>query len=330
MKWYRKAADKNYPYAEVHIGQMYATGDGVTKNEVEAVKWYRRSADHGDATAQRFLGNRYISGKGVPKDEVEAVKWWRKAAEQGESEAQHNIGVTYTEGLGGFPKDPTEAVKWYCKAADQGYVTSAAKLGEIYDKGIGVPKDDLKSINWYKKAAEKGDLISQFNLGQIYRNGRQGIQNDAEASKWNRKAIEQIDPESPGMCESASWNYLIGLEGGANLEVSYYNKESVRKTENGFMLWVAKTNKPARMMPSPNGEVKVRMFREKVEYSKDFKFKRTLECQMFGERGEMVAEFTNTQNVRGIEMAPGTIEREVAIQISKKINKNGIAVKRKN
>jgi TPR repeat protein len=43
----------------------------------------RIKAEHGDAEAQYNLGILYHDGQGVPRDDAEAVKWYRKAAEQG-------------------------------------------------------------------------------------------------------------------------------------------------------------------------------------------------------------------------------------------------------
>ena len=47
----------------------------------------REKAEKGDAGAQISLGLMYANGEGVPEDDVEAVKWYRKAAEQGHDEA---------------------------------------------------------------------------------------------------------------------------------------------------------------------------------------------------------------------------------------------------
>ena len=49
-------------------------------------------AEKGDSTAQYFLGAMYAKGEGVPKDNAEAVKWFRKAAEQGHTDAQYILG----------------------------------------------------------------------------------------------------------------------------------------------------------------------------------------------------------------------------------------------
>ena len=53
----------------------------------------RPLAAKGEAWAQYFLGVSYGSGEGVPKNDAEAVKWYRLAAEQGNVAAQHNLGV---------------------------------------------------------------------------------------------------------------------------------------------------------------------------------------------------------------------------------------------
>ena len=78
-----KAAEQGDAEAQYHLGRAYHYGDGVPKNDVEAVRWTRKAAEQGHVKAQSNLGVAYYWGKGVPKDFVEAVKWTRKAAEQG-------------------------------------------------------------------------------------------------------------------------------------------------------------------------------------------------------------------------------------------------------
>jgi TPR repeat protein len=49
---------------------MYANGEGVPKDAVEAVKWWHLAAEQGDAGAQANLGFMYENGQGVPEDDV--------------------------------------------------------------------------------------------------------------------------------------------------------------------------------------------------------------------------------------------------------------------
>lgn len=93
-------AEKGDALAQLNLGYCYNTGQGVTKDEVEAVKWYRKAAEQGNAQAQDSLGVCYSNGYGVAKDNAEAVKWYRKAAEQGYAEAQLNLGWCYSNGFG--------------------------------------------------------------------------------------------------------------------------------------------------------------------------------------------------------------------------------------
>ena len=53
--------------AQVYLGLMYATGEGVGKNEAEAIRWYRAAAEQGQAQAQFLLGSMYDVGPSRPK-----------------------------------------------------------------------------------------------------------------------------------------------------------------------------------------------------------------------------------------------------------------------
>ena len=101
--------------------RSHRKGEGVTRDYGDAViKWCRKTAEEGNAEAQHNLALMYAKGEGLPQDWVEAVRWCQKAADQGHAGAQYNLGVAHQTGVG-VPKDPAEAVKWYRKAADQGY-----------------------------------------------------------------------------------------------------------------------------------------------------------------------------------------------------------------
>ena len=71
---------------------MYHKGEGLEKDNQEAMKWFLKAAEHGHARAQNAIGRMYNFGEGVKQDYQEAMKWYLKAAEQGDAHAQHNIG----------------------------------------------------------------------------------------------------------------------------------------------------------------------------------------------------------------------------------------------
>ncbi|MGD0207384.1 MAG: tetratricopeptide repeat-containing serine protease family protein [Verrucomicrobiota bacterium] len=129
VKWFRKAADQNFAYAQYNLGVCYADGLGVAKDEVEAVKWYRMAAEQGLANAQCNLGICYFFGRGVTQDYAEAVKWYHKAAYQGDDVAQYNLGLSYVKGQG-VTKNYLEAYIWLNLAAVQGN-KQAASLRDV-------------------------------------------------------------------------------------------------------------------------------------------------------------------------------------------------------
>jgi hypothetical protein len=67
---------------------MYAQGEGVNKDMLEASKWWLKAAVRGDAAAQYALGLMYVRGDGVAQDLNQALKWWYLSASQGFERAQ--------------------------------------------------------------------------------------------------------------------------------------------------------------------------------------------------------------------------------------------------
>ena len=74
------------------LGPLVQAQDILSAQEI--AEW-RALAEQGHAEAQFTLGAMYAAGEGVPQDFVEAVRWYRLAAEQGHAWAQYNLGVRY-------------------------------------------------------------------------------------------------------------------------------------------------------------------------------------------------------------------------------------------
>ena len=117
-------------------------------------------AEAGDLVAQVELGKIYAKGEGVAKDEKEAVKWYLKAAEQGNLEAQMFLGAVYIRGKG-VPKSSKDSAKWYLLAAEQGNATAQCQVSRMHLSGAGVPKDDIQAYKWANLAAAQGDMAAK-------------------------------------------------------------------------------------------------------------------------------------------------------------------------
>src|SRR6266542_2119424 len=88
LKEVRAKAEAGDAESEVELGVCYEDGEGVAKDQVEAVKWYRKAAEQNDAEGQLYLGLSYVKGEGVAEDLVEAYKWLLLAARQGDESAK--------------------------------------------------------------------------------------------------------------------------------------------------------------------------------------------------------------------------------------------------
>ena len=85
-------------------------------NYPDALAKLKPLAAKGDVDAQFFLGVMYAKGQGVQQDHLQALAWYLEAAEQGDVQAQSKLGVMYGNGHGVF-QDFVQAHKWYSLAA---------------------------------------------------------------------------------------------------------------------------------------------------------------------------------------------------------------------
>jgi len=76
----RKPAQRGHPVAQQILGDIYAFGVGLPKDQRQAAVWYKRAANAGNARAQVSLGGMLIAGNGVDKNPAEGLKWVKLAA----------------------------------------------------------------------------------------------------------------------------------------------------------------------------------------------------------------------------------------------------------
>ncbi len=146
-------ANKGDATAQFEVAREYAAGQGVAKDDAEALGWFKKAAAQGHTKAEVSLGSIYAHGFGVPADFVESIRWYRLAAAKGDTTAQHNLGLDYAHAHG-VELDPRQAARWFRKAADQGHARAQFNLGELYEAGKGVPQSNLEAFILYSLAGE--------------------------------------------------------------------------------------------------------------------------------------------------------------------------------
>jgi hypothetical protein len=125
---------------QVELVILYENGQGVPKNDLQALNWYRKAADQGYVLGEYNLGTMFFYGNGVAEDNEQAAYWFRKAADQGYDVAQYLLGNMYQHGLG-VPQNIQQAIAWYRKAAEQGHAEAIENLKNLRDDEPGVPPD---------------------------------------------------------------------------------------------------------------------------------------------------------------------------------------------
>jgi TPR repeat protein len=110
---------------------VLAKSQGLSQADSDTVDGVGKSAAAGDATAQNSIGLMFASGEGVLKNVLEAREWFRRAAHQGDAVAQFNLGnlchpASLSPLLGGVPEARIESYMWFNLAAAQGHSRAEA------------------------------------------------------------------------------------------------------------------------------------------------------------------------------------------------------------
>jgi hypothetical protein len=198
--WFRKAAEKGNPQAQLNLGIHDEQGDGVEQDYAAALGWYRKAAEQGYAAAQLAVGNMYYRGRGVAQDKKEAIAWFQRAADQGNASAQHNLASAYYFG-DGIEINYPEAFKLYQRAAAQGYGDSQFNLGVMYEKGQGVPKDEMRAYYWWLLASAREVPDAARNRDRIVKSLTPAQRTQAEAAAGQWKPVVQA---SAGRAEASA------------------------------------------------------------------------------------------------------------------------------
>jgi TPR repeat protein/Zn-dependent protease with chaperone function len=190
LYWIRRAAEVGDADSEYRLGVLYFRGQGVPHDDSLAAVWVFKAASQGYPAAEKDLGLLYSYGRGVPRDDQLAAGWFRRAAEHGNAEGQNYLGLSYNRGIG-IPRDDSAAIEWFQKAADQGYAVAQNNLGMMYRLGLGAPRDDEAAVSFFRKAAEQGYAEAQDNLGQSHDQGVALPRDEILAAAWFQKAADQ-------------------------------------------------------------------------------------------------------------------------------------------
>ena len=163
------AAEGGKPLARWKLGNLYATGDLVPRNDALAYKYFEQLVesyneddfDRRDigAVSNAFVAIGLYSLTGIPNTEFKAdperaLEMFQVAATDfGDPEAQYRLARMYLEGSAGLAKDNMRAARWLALAAEKGHHGAEALLGDMLFRGDGVPRQRARGLMWLSVAA---------------------------------------------------------------------------------------------------------------------------------------------------------------------------------
>ena len=205
---YWKSANSGDAVAMDQIGQCFATGNGVKKDDAQAYGWYVKSAEKDNLDGIIHMADAQFNGTGTKQDKNAAGKAYERAAKKGSPYGIFMQGQCHEGGFG-VEKNLTSAYACYLNAMQKKWVgaDAAAKrikepakywddafkkkdakaqyaLATCYSRGnCGVEKNDVEAFKLFRMSADQKFADALFEVSKCYANGIGTTQNDAEMNK---------------------------------------------------------------------------------------------------------------------------------------------------
>lgn len=182
FEYIKELADQEIPWAQYEIGNLYAQGIGVEKNEIMSVFYYGESADFGNyAPAQYKLGQVYLHGFGLSKNLNFCAKYYAKAAVQRYKDSSDIFYKVLDFIKDNRDEDKVFLKSWIQKADNKNSIVwtdlaNKCGLSRNCIKGLAFffgcknhfsgknPDESQKNLNWFFPIPSPDEMTKHFNL----------------------------------------------------------------------------------------------------------------------------------------------------------------------
>lgn len=200
------------PWAVFQFGySAYQSG-----HKDQAAEAYRYAAENGQIGATWKLARMYASGDGVKRDDYEAFKFFYEIVEQDVEPGSRDesyvsdalvalAGYLKTGIPGSVEANPVAAQEYYMRAAANYRNPSAQyEMGKMFLKGEGGMKASVRQAGrWFQLAAEKGHAGAQATLGNLLFQSGKVVRGLAMMTAALERAAPADQPWIRGMQEEA-------------------------------------------------------------------------------------------------------------------------------
>jgi uncharacterized protein len=244
------------------LGELYAGGLGVRRDDAKATDWYKLAAEHGDRDAMFALAMFRLQGRAGPPDREAAAKWLAAASKLGHAVAAYDLALLYIEGQL-FPQDFNRAAELLRSAAQAGNPEAQYALGTLYKQGRGVPKDMKEATRLWALASLADNTEAQVEYGIALFNGdgvakneqaaaivlrRAAIRNNAVAQDRLARMLAEGRGTPKNPVEATKWHLISKARGETNLQlddfVAQLDADTRAAGEKAAKPWLDALKKP--------------------------------------------------------------------------------------
>ena len=158
------AAAGGQSLAQWKLGRMYAQGQGVPHDDLQAYQYFDQlvqsyNEDEPERRDISAVSNAFVAVgvyclNGIPNTEVKAdperaLEMFQYAATNfSDPDAQYNLARMYMDGAAGLTKNNLRAARWLALAAEKQHRPAQAVLGHLLFAGDGVPRQRARGLMW--------------------------------------------------------------------------------------------------------------------------------------------------------------------------------------
>lgn len=191
---FKEVADKDNKNAQFEYANLcYHGGEGIHKNDPEALAYYDRAGKNGLEEAICNYAYMKMNGEGCEADVEEGLRIYGQAADRGFPGAIVNLGLIYLNGKCGIRPDYLRAYQYFEHAHQLNFIKGKYYYGYMKVNGLGCEKSQEEGRELIKKAADSGDSIkveARYYYGRLCELGVGGPQDFKNATKFFHNAAE--------------------------------------------------------------------------------------------------------------------------------------------
>jgi uncharacterized protein len=217
------AAEGGEPLARWALGDMYARGEVVPRDDVRAYKYFEQIVDSYNeddlethdigAISRAFVAVGEYSLTGVPNSEIKpdperALEMFQFAATNfSDPQAEFQLGRMYMDGGAGLAKDKMRAARWFGLAAEKGHAGSQASLGHMLFQGDGMPAQRARGLMLLSLAANPANGPKDAWIRELRNKDYSAASDedrDAAAVYLNSRSWRDLAPRSAAVVAGAT------------------------------------------------------------------------------------------------------------------------------